>query len=80
MYRSIYRSAALLSINRKFGDLWTSTIESKKVILKMRTAPLVDSVGSRLLASDEELIEIGGKIIEAASLEIGAPRNFLFED
>lgn len=68
VFRSIYHSAAILALSRKFGDVWTSTIESKTVILRMGTTPVVASLGRSLYSSDEELIGIGRKTIEAASL------------
>jgi hypothetical protein len=68
VFRSIYHSAAILALSRKFGDLRTGTIESKTVILEMGTTHVVDSLGRPLYYSDEESMGTGGKIIEAASL------------
>jgi hypothetical protein len=48
VFRSIYHSAAIVALSRKFGDFWKSTIESKTVIRKMGTTPMVDSLGRPL--------------------------------
>lgn len=67
LFRSLYHSAAILALSRRFGDAWTSTIESKSIILEIGNKPMVDYL-ARPNESRDELMGMERRMIEAASL------------